>query len=178
MALAVSLSLNMLILGAIGAMVWMRHGAEPFFFSDMKLAGEARKGGPVAGKNGKKMRAHLALARPGLVMASVRKFLHRLPKERRRALRRHMRKHRREVVQAFRRLARARAALMHALKRENFDPAGLDAALRAMREAEAQAREAVLRMLRELVVAMTPQERRMFAQIMRKDAQRRFIQRH
>ena len=168
--LVVSLSLNMLILGAIGAMMWMHHRAGMPLLAGMGR--DAGAGGPQAGGGRRGQMAPLRLARPGLIMISLRQLLHRLPRERRRALRRHLRAHRQQIVRAFRQVARARAAFLRLLREGNPAPARLDAALNTLLQAEEQARRALLELVRAMVSALTPRERRMFARIMQQGTQR------
>lgn len=167
-AFIVSLSLNMLILGAAGAMMWM-HGRADALFSEFRPARHAPHG-----DKWRKRHASVALARPGLLMAATRRLMRRLPRARRVQLRQLMRRHRGELAPLFRQLADARRAVLKVLREEPLDRAALKQALADMRAAEMKAREGLLAMMEELMAALTPRERRMLADIMERKARWRW----
>ncbi len=157
--LLVSLAFNFLIIGAVGSMV-ARH------YLDRKVWGihDARRT-DVGWKR------HAALGRPGRMLRASRQLLRELPEERRKALSALVRRHGRAIREAYAKVGEARARLATVITTEPFDEKAYDAAMKKLREADAAARMKVLDLADAFLRALTPQERRRYAELLR-DASR------
>ncbi|GEM_PF-5172426 len=191
-AFIVSLSVNMLVLGALGVMLFAHYMGGPERFgwmgrmhermdarldAAMQGAGAADSGMRREGASGMSMKAvaRLRLARPGLLLASMRALMLELPARRRQALREVVRGHRGAIAEAHARVAQARSALLAQMERPQMDATAYGQALQALHRAEAMARQHVLALFRDFSWALTPEERRRFVEIMRQKAQRRHL---
>jgi uncharacterized membrane protein len=143
--LVISLALNLLIFGAIGA----RFAFGPAF-------------GPSRG-----------LGAPGVMLMEGRRMMRKLPPQRRRALREIFRMHRMELREHRRKIAKARASLARQMAQDKLDMAAYKAELVKMQQAEAQGYETVMRMRGDFLNALTKAERQMFARNLLKHKDRR-----
>ena len=160
-----SLALNLLIFGAIGAKIYKRHAYGPMEYAMTSM------------KHGKGHRA-AAFGRPGLMLRASRRLLRRLPEERRRALRAIAASRREAIRAAYAEVGRARRALIEALAKEPFDEAAYAAAMERLRKADTAARMAVLDLSDAFLRALTPEERDLYARILRDMGEkRRFFRR-
>ncbi len=169
LAFIVSLSVNMLILGAIGAMIYThRTGALPAWMQRMHAQQAQRLHGQGRGV------AALKLARPGLLLASLRQLMRSLPEQRRAQLRPILKRHRQDIAAAHARVAQARQEVLRLLRRQPpADDAALRQAWERLRAAEMQARGRVLVMFDDFTRALTPAERARFARIVWKKVKAR-----
>ncbi len=161
--LVVSLALNLLVAGAIGAMLY-HHFAGGFH-------GNARAMGQKMHAMGHDRPARLG--RPGLMLIASWRLLRELPRERRKALRQVIRQRRGEIRRAYAKVAGARARLAQILAGEPFDEAAYAEAMKTLREADTAARASAVALADAFIRALTPQERRLYAQEIRKAAERR-----
>ena len=169
--LVVSLALNLLVAGAIGAMLYHH------------FAGGAYGARPGAtSMNVRDMRQRMAamrhdrparLGRPGLMLIASWRLLRELPRERRKALRQVIRQRRGEIRRAYAKVAGARARLAQILAGEPFDEAAYAEAMNTLREADTAARAKAVALADAFIRALTPQERRLYAREIRKAAERR-----
>ncbi len=153
--LLVSLAFNFLILGAVGAMV-ARH------YLDRKAWGIHDMH-----KMDDRWKRHAALGRPGRMLRASRKLMRELPEERRKALSDLVRKHGRAIRQAYAKVGEARARLAEILATEPFDGQAYAEAMQALRKADTAARMKVLDLADTFLRALTPQERRRYAELLR-----------
>ncbi len=154
--LFLSLALNLLVLGAVGAMVYkhFESGMSGYGMHDMW--------------RGKTMHERAALGRPGLMLRASRRLMWRLPRARREALRGIASAHRETIRTAYAQVGRARQQLIDALAAEPFDESTYAAALARLRKADTAARMAVLDLADAFLRALTPAERRLYGRILRK----------
>ena len=157
--LLVSLAFNFLILGAVGSMI-VRH------YLDRKAWGihDARR-------MDASWKRHATLGRPGRMLRASRRLLRELPEERRKALSALVRKHGRTIREAYVKVGEARARLAALIAAEPFDEGAYAAAMKELRKADAAARMKVLDLADAFLRALTPQERRRYAELLR-DASR------
>jgi len=134
-----SVSVNLLVIGAVAGAVW--HGGPHF-----GPGGHMRHGGPFG----------------------IGHFARKLPQERREVLRA-IAEEAREEMRGIRRGAREqRKAVRELLKSEAFDPVRFDAAVSEAVEASAKGHRVAANALKRAVAAMTPDERRAFADMRRR----------
>ena len=133
--LVISLALNLLVFGAIGA----RLVFGPAF-------------GPPRG-----------LGAPGVMFMEGRRMMRNLPPERRQALRSIIGMHRMELRKHRQKIARARARLARQLAQDKLDMASYKAELVKMQQAETEGYEMVMRMRADFLNAMNKSERQRFA---------------
>jgi len=150
--LVVSLALNLLIFGAIGA----RFAFGPAF-------------GPLRG-----------LGAPGVMLMEGRRMMRKLPPERRQALRAIIGMHRMELRKHRQKIAQARARLARQLAQDKLDMASYKAELVKMQQAETEGYEMVMRMRENFLRALTRAERQMFAKglLKHKNRRRAFWRKH
>ncbi len=160
--LLVSLAFNFLIIGAVGAMI-ARH------YLDRKVWGihDIRK-------MDARWKRHAALGRPGRMLRASRKLLRELPEERRKALSALVGKHGRAIREAYVKVGEARARLAAVIAAEPFDEKAYADAMKDLRRADAAARMKVLDLADAFLRALTPEERRRYAEILRRNAYRRW----
>ena len=165
--LLVSLAFNFLVVGAVGAMI-ARH------YLDRKVWGvhDTRK-------MDARWKRHAALGRPGRMVRASRRLLRELPEERRKALSELVRKHGRNIREAYVKVGKARARLAAVIATEPFDGKVYAEAMKELREADAAARMKVLDLTDAFLRALTLQERRRYAELLRDAARyRRWYSRH
>ncbi len=133
--LVVSLALNLLIFGAIGARI---------VFAPQH-------------------HAQRSLGSPGMMLVEARRMLRKLPPERRRELRGIVRSHRGELRSHRQAIAKARAQMALQLDAEKTDMAALKEAMLKVRAAESRGYEMVARLRKEFILALNPEERREFS---------------
>jgi len=133
--MVLSLALNLLIFGAIGAR---------FAF-----------GPPLGSPRG--------LGAPGVMFMEGRRMMRNLSPERRQALRSTIGMHKMEMRRHRDKIARARARLAQELAQDKLDIASFKAEMVKMKLAETQGYEAVMRMRENFLRALNKQERQMFA---------------
>jgi len=164
--LLVSLAFNLLVVGAVGAMV-ARH------YLDRKVWGVHD------GRMDARWKRRAALGRPGRMLRASRRLLRELPAERRKELSELVRRHRRAIREAYAKVGEARARLAAVIAGDPFDGNAYAEAMKALREADAAARMKVLDLADAFLRALTPEERRRYAELLR-DASgyRRWHSRH
>ncbi len=160
--LLVSLAFNFLVVGAVGAMI-ARH------YLDRKIWGvdDPRK-------MDARWKRHAALGRPGRMLRASRKLLRELPEERRKELSALVRKHGRAIREAYVKVGEARARLAAVIATEPFDEGAYAEAMKELRQADAAARMKVLDLADAFLRALTPEERRRYAEILRRNSYRRW----
>ncbi len=165
--LLVSLAFNFLVVGAIGAMI-ARH------YLDRKIWGVSDIRQMDA-----RWKRHAAMGRPGRMLRASRRLLRELPQERRKALSDLVRKHGRAIREAYVKVGEARARLAAVIAAGSFDEAAYAEAMKELRKADAAARLKVLDLADAFLRALTPQERRRYAELLRDASRyRRWHSRH
>ncbi len=148
--LIISLSLNLLIAGAIGSRIYF---GPPHF--------------TVAGKHGQ-------LARPDAMRRAGLQMLWKLPPKKRREIHKLVRIHKSQMQPQLQALAKARTRFANTLKTD-YTPQQLDEALAQMYAAQ----DAVKKKSNELIVRfinrLTPQERKQYAEILLAPSHRRWF---
>ncbi len=156
--LVVSLALNFLVAGAVGAMVYNHYAARGGL-------------GPPPGAGGAARRMRLsAMGRPGVMLLASWRMLRELPPERRKALRGLVTERRASIREAYEEVARARDELARILSADTLDKAAYEAAIGRLRRADARAREKVVDLADAFIRALTPAERKLYARRMRETA--------
>jgi len=153
--LIASLAFNLLIIGAAGAMIYQH------VFSGMSMhrMPPAPRGHPRARPG-----------RPGLMLRAAFLTLRQMPRERRRQLRQRARQRRAQIRQAYVDVARARAELARIVTAPRFDEQAYDRAMRKLRAADVRARQRVLDLMDAFLRDLTPQERKLFGDNMKRAA--------
>ena len=149
----VSLSLNLLVAGAVAARIYY----SPFGFSHMR---------------------HAMLARPGALHIAARRLLRRLPRDRAQALRGLAERYRRDLRARFGAVADARLRLARILARQPFDEAAYKAALDEVRASERNAHSTASALTEAFIRALTPEERGRYADILRSPGQHGWWRHH
>ncbi len=160
--LVLSLAVNLLVLGAVGTMAYF-HFRGPAWMTH----GEWR------GKMNAQTLQRAALGRPGLMVRALWRTLRTLPEERRRALRPLLREHRQAIRQAYAEVGRLRLALAELLETAPADEARRQTLLRDLERAESQTRRHIVLLIGTFLENLTPEERRLFAEKLRRFERRR-----
>ncbi len=133
--LVLSLSLNLIIFGAMAARMW--YG---FSFSHMR-----------------------AMHATGAMLSGARGLIRALPEERRARFREFYNQRRPRIEQSRRAVAEARRRLAEIIARDPFDQKAFDRALEKLQTAETRAHELIMSIRADLVRTFTPEERRAYA---------------
>ena len=133
--LLLSLSLNLIIFGAMAARMWYGPGAMH--------------------KRGMSM--------PGAMLTDARRFIRKMPRERRADFRAFYIERRDLIRQSRRLVANARRGLARVIARETFDQKAFDKALKELKDTEAKSHDLVMTIRADLIRAFTPEERRTYA---------------
>jgi uncharacterized membrane protein len=133
--LVLSLSLNLIIFGAMAARMW--YG---FSFSHMR-----------------------AMHAPGAMLSGARGLIRALPPSRRVRFREFYNQRRPRIEQSRRSVAETRRRLAEIIAREPFDQKDFDQALEKLQNAETRAHELIMSIRADLVRTFTPEERRAYA---------------
>ena len=158
-AFIVSLALNMLFVGALIGAWWQRQQQSPQSAARLQKAEEGQLRGP-------RLRAAL-LRRPGVLeLRAAHRLMRALPPQRRRELRRLWRADRPDVREAMRAVSDARTRLIRALVQEPQDVRAAADAWRAMMEEQQRLLLWQRAALERFLQALTPEERRRYAQIL------------
>ena len=158
-ALVVSLALNMLFVGALFGAWWQRQQQPPPSAAQLTKAEEGQRRSP-------RLRAVL-LRRPGVLeLRAAHRLMRALPRERRRELRRLWRADRPDARAAMRAVSAARTRLIRALQQEPQNVRAAADAWRAMMEEQQRLLLWQRAALERFLQALTPEERRRYAQIL------------
>jgi len=157
--LIVSLSLNMIVLGAAGAMLYHH------FSSGHEGMVHARGGGEPA---------DVRLGRPGLLLRAGWRTMRKLPRQRRRELRQVIMAHRPAIRESMREVGMLRRELARILEKQPLDTAAMNNTIKRLSLAEARARASIIKMNEDFISAMSDKERKLFARQIRKAAERRW----
>lgn len=152
--LVVSLALNLLVAGAVGASVFWPH---------MRPIGEGPHGG---------------LARPAAMQTAARHLMWKLPRERRRALFALIVKHRRAMQPELNALADSRLALAKLLTSSSATTAELQAELLAVRNAESALHDKAAGLTKAYITSLSEKERRLYGQILQDPPRKRWFGHH
>ena len=148
--LVISISLNLLIVGAIGSRMYF---GPPHF--------------TVAGKHGQ-------LARPDAMRRAGLHMMWKLPREKRREIHQLVRNHRAEIQPQLQALAQARTQFANTLKTD-YTPQQLDAALAKMYAAQNTVEQKSNELIVRFIDRLTPQERKQYAEILLAPTHRRWF---
>jgi len=151
--LIASLAFNLLIIGAAGAMIYHH------FSSGMSARMMARSA---------QDHPQARLGRPGLMLRAAWRTLRQMPRKRRQILRQQAREYRAQIRQAYREVARARDELARIVTAQRFDKQAYEQAMQRLRAADIRARQKVLDLMDAFLRALTPQERKLFGDNMKR----------
>lgn len=137
--LVVSLALNLLFFGLVAGAIWSK-----------------RQGGWVGPR-------HHAFA------TAMRRVMKELPEDRRKVAEEIVTRHRAKVRPLRRQVRQARHAAVEGLEADTFDAAAFAERLERLQSAEATMRKAMAGMAMELMKTLTPEERRLFVQTVKRE---------
>lgn len=149
--LTLSLALNLLVAGAVGASMFWSHSG---------LHGK----GP-----------HDGLARPAAMKVAGRHLMWKLPRERRRELFKIIRQHRRAMRPELNVLADKRLELAKLLATPTPSQEEIDKSLSSVKDAETALHRKAGGLVKAFIGNLTPQERRLYAKILQNPPRRRWF---
>lgn len=161
--LVISLAFNLLIIGAVSSKVFMPH--HPF--------------GSASHHKYKGFNKHQSkLARPGALFRANRYLLHQLPRARRKELIQLVRKHRDSMQDELLTLAAARLAFARHIDSQPENQAEFDKTYTQVKQAEVALHAKASAMTKAFISALTPAERKIYAEILQNPPHRRWFSRH